>query len=58
MAKFKPDWILFLTVVAMVAFGLVVVYSASSVVAEVKFKQPSYMFTAKQGAFAVAALGL
>ncbi|MDX2153799.1 MAG: FtsW/RodA/SpoVE family cell cycle protein [Bryobacteraceae bacterium] len=55
MAKFKPDWILFLTVVAMVAFGLVVVYSASSVVAEVKFKQPSYVFIAKQVAFAVVA---
>ena len=32
--RLKTDWILFLTMLAMVAFGLVMVYSASSVMAE------------------------
>jgi len=32
--RLKTDWLLFSTVVAMVGFGLVMIYSASSVVAE------------------------
>jgi cell division protein FtsW len=32
--RMKSDWLLFGTVVAMVGFGLVMIYSASSVVAE------------------------
>ena len=34
MARLKTDWILFLTILAMVGFGLVMVYSASSAAAE------------------------
>ena len=36
MARLKTDWILFLTILAMVAFGLVMVYSASSAIAELR----------------------
>ena len=36
--RLKTDWILFFTIVAMVCFGLVIVYSASSVMAELKYK--------------------
>ena len=32
--RMKSDWLLFGTIVAMVGFGLVMIYSASSVVAE------------------------
>ena len=34
MARLKTDWILFLTILAMTGFGIVMVYSASSAVAE------------------------
>jgi cell division protein FtsW len=57
MARERTDWILFLSIVAMVAFGLVLVYSASSVVAEVKFKEQNYYFLVRQLVAAVAALG-
>ena len=40
--RLKTDWILFFTIVAMVCFGLVIVYSASSVMAELKFKWDMY----------------
>ena len=40
--RFKTDWILFFTIVAMVCFGLVIVYSASSVMAELKYKWDMY----------------
>ena len=45
--RLKTDWILFFTVVAMVCFGLVIVYSASSVMAELKYKWDMY-FIARQ----------
>ena len=32
--RVKTDWMLFFTILIMVAFGLVMVYSASSVMAE------------------------
>lgn len=57
MAREKTDWILFLAIVAMVAFGLVVVYSASSVVAEVKYKEQSHFFLVRQVVAAVLAFG-
>lgn len=56
MARERTDWILFLSIVAMVAFGLVVVYSASSVVAEVKFKEQSHFFLMRQVVAGVGAL--
>jgi cell division protein FtsW (lipid II flippase) len=37
MARLKTDWILFATILAMVCFGLVMVYSASSVVGELRY---------------------
>ncbi len=57
MARERTDWILFLTIVAMVAFGLVIVYSASSVVAEVKYKEDNHYFLIRQVAAAVLAFG-
>src|SRR5712692_4828635 len=47
--RLKTDWILFFTVVVMVAFGLVIVYSASSVVAELKGKASWYLFAQQLG---------
>ena len=37
MARLKTDWILFLTILAMVGFGMVMLYSASSAVAELRY---------------------
>jgi cell division protein FtsW len=46
--RLKTDWILFLTILAMVCFGLVMVYSSSSVIAEIKFKVSDKHFILKQ----------
>jgi len=48
MARLKTDWILFLTILAMVAFGLVMVYSASSAVAELRNGKAPYYFAVRQ----------
>jgi cell division protein FtsW len=48
MAKLKTDWVLFLTILAMVAFGLVMLYSASSAVAELRYGVPPYYFVLRQ----------
>ena len=48
MARLKTDWILFLTVLAMVAFGLVMVYSASSAIAELRNGVAPYYFAVRQ----------
>jgi cell division protein FtsW len=50
--RLKTDWILFFTIVVMVFFGLVLVYSASSVMAELKYKWDMY-FLARQMGWAV-----
>lgn len=50
--RLKTDWTLFLTTLLMVGFGLVIVYSASSVVAELKF-QSSTHFLVRQVIWAV-----
>lgn len=47
--RLKTDWILFFTIVAMVCFGLVFVYSASSVMAELKFNWDMYFITRQIG---------
>ncbi|HYP14305.1 MAG TPA: putative peptidoglycan glycosyltransferase FtsW [Bryobacteraceae bacterium] len=52
--QLRTDRILFYTIVVMVFFGLVVVYSASSVMAELKYHS-TYYFIARQAAWAVAA---
>jgi cell division protein FtsW len=46
--RLKTDWILFLTVLTMVCFGLVIVYSASSFVAELKYHVSSTHFFVRQ----------
>ena len=48
MARLKTDWILFLTILAMVAFGLVMVYSASSAIAELRNGAAPYYFAVRQ----------
>jgi cell division protein FtsW len=48
MARLKTDWILFLTIVAMVSFGLVMLYSASSAVAELRYHVAPYYFVLRQ----------
>jgi cell division protein FtsW len=45
--RLKTDWILFSTVVLMVLFGAVMIYSASSVVAEIRMGS-SYYFAVRQ----------
>lgn len=47
--RLKTDWILFLTIVVMVCFGLVMVYSASSVMAELKFSNSIHFFIRQLG---------
>lgn len=53
-SRIKTDWKLFTAISLILAFGLVMVYSASSVVAEVLYKKQTWEFAAKQLAFAVA----
>ena len=48
MARLKTDWILFLTILAMVAFGLVMIYSASSAIAELRNGVAPYYFAVRQ----------
>ena len=48
MARLKTDWILFLTIVVMVGFGMVVIYSASSAVAELRYHVAPYYFVIRQ----------
>jgi len=53
MAKvLKTDWVLYLTILVMVCFGLVIVYSASSVMAELRYRSSAY-FIIRQALFAV-----
>ncbi len=51
--RLKTDWILFLTVLTLVCFGLVMVYSASSFVAELKYNVSSTYFFLRQLGWAV-----
>jgi cell division protein FtsW len=51
--RLKTDWTMFLTTVLMVCLGLVIVYSASSVTAELRFHSSSHFFV-RQLAWAVA----
>jgi cell division protein FtsW len=53
--KLKTDWILFITVVLMVLFGSVMVYSASSVVAETR-QGSSYYYAVRQLLWVVVAV--
>ena len=51
--RLKTDWLLFAIIVVLVCLGLVMVYSASSVMAEVKFKVTSIHFFVRQLGWAV-----
>ncbi len=53
--KLKTDWALFGTTIGMVTFGAVILYSASSVVAELKFGS-SWHFVARQAMWLVPSL--
>ena len=53
--RLKTDWPLFLTVLFMVSFGLVFVFSASSVMAQERLGKPSYFFFVRQAGAAVLA---
>ena len=53
MARLRTDWILFLTIVAMVVFGLVMLYSASSAVAELRYHVAPYYFVVRQIGWAI-----
>jgi cell division protein FtsW len=55
--KLKTDWILFTTVVLMVLFGAVMVYSASSVVADIR-QGSSYYYALRQLVWIAVALPL
>jgi cell division protein FtsW len=54
MARLRTDWVLFLTIVVLVCFGLVMVYSASSMVATLKFHKDSHYFLLRQAGWALA----
>jgi len=57
--RLKTDWILFLTVILLVCFGLVMVYSASSFVAALKYHiSTTYFFFRQLGWAAVSVLVL
>lgn len=56
--RLKTDWILFLTVLAMVCFGLVMVYSSSSMLAELRYHVSTTHFFIRQLGWAVASLFL
>jgi cell division protein FtsW len=51
--RLKTDWTLFFTILALVCFGLVMVYSSSSQIAKVKFHVSDWFFVAKQLGWAV-----
>jgi cell division protein FtsW len=56
--RLKTDWILFLTVVTLVGFGLVMVYSASSMIAELKYHLSSTFFVLRQLGWAIVSVFL
>jgi cell division protein FtsW len=56
--RLKTDWILFLTILTLVCFGLVMVYSSSSIMAELKFHVSNAYFFLRQLGWAVVSFGL
>ena len=55
--RLKTDWVLFFTVLAMVSFGLLIVYSASSVMAQMDQRfGSSWHFVARQAEWAVVSV--
>jgi cell division protein FtsW len=58
MTKLKTDQILFTTVLVMVAFGLIMVYSASSAVAVLRYNYDSYYFAIRQLGWAIGSFAV
>ena len=56
--RLKTDWILFLTILTLVCFGLVMVYSSSSIIAQRKFHVDSTYFFLRQLGWAVVSLAI
>ena len=57
--RLKTDWLLFSTIVTMVGFGLVMIYSASSVLAELNPRiNSSFYFASRQFFWAVISFGV
>ena len=52
--RLSIDWTLFFTVAAMVALGLIMIYSASSITAQALYNKPPYYFLMMQLAWATA----
>jgi cell division protein FtsW len=55
--KLKSDWMLFLATILLVGLSIVMVYSASAVVAMQRYGQP-YLFLIKQGMWAALGIGV
>src|ERR1700730_1594760 len=56
--RLKTDWILFLTVLVMVCFGLVMVYSSSSMLAQLRYHVSDTYFFFRQLGWAVVSFAL
>jgi cell division protein FtsW len=56
--KLKTDWILFFTIIVMVFFGTVMLYSASSVMAQLKFGSSWHFFSRQLAWMVVAMIGM
>src|SRR5579872_4857608 len=56
--RLKTDWILFITIAVLVTFGLVMVFSASSIMAVVKMDVESWHFFVRQLLWAVFSFGV
>lgn len=52
--RLTMDWTLFLTIACMVATGLIMIYSASSITAQALYNKPPYYFIAAQLGWAIA----
>ncbi len=55
--KAKTDWMLFGAILALLCFGLVMVYSASAMAAQLRYGVPSHYFFVRQLVIAVIAMG-
>ncbi|HTC90130.1 MAG TPA: FtsW/RodA/SpoVE family cell cycle protein, partial [Bryobacteraceae bacterium] len=53
--RLKTDWILFATVLVMVSFGVLILYSASSIMAQLRYGS-TWHFVVRQVAWAAVAI--
>jgi cell division protein FtsW len=54
--RLKTDWILFFTVIAMVCSGVLIVYSASAIMAQMGPYHSAWHYVQRQAAWAIIAL--